>query len=88
MEFIKKHKNALTLFIVPQIILLFLRLCEIVNWSWFIVLIPIELFAGIILLSAIAGVILGIAVRVKHKDEIVKKVMEDYNRENTSSENS
>ena len=88
MEFIKKHKNAITFFLVPQIILLFLRLCEIVNWSWFIVLIPIELFTGIIILSVLAGVILGIVVRVKHKDEIVKKVMEDYNKENTSSENS
>lgn len=76
MEFVKKYYHALSLFAVPQFILLFLRLCEIITCSWFIVFLPLEIFAGILVISYCLGIIIGVAIGLANK-----KTLEEIARE-------
>lgn len=83
MEWIKNHRHVLLFLVVPQIILLLLKLCDI-SWSWWIILLPLEISAFICILFVIVGAILGVVLAIRNKKDLTeraKKTINAYNEE-------
>lgn len=78
MEWIKKHLHALLFLVIPQIILLLLKLCDI-SWSWWIILLPLEIYAFISILLVIVGIVLGFVLAIRNKKDLIERAKKTIN---------
>lgn len=54
-----KKINDVTILILAQLILIALKLCNVIAWSWAGVLIPVWIFLGLVL----SGFLIGLFIR-------------------------
>ena len=65
----KTNSSGLSIGTVIQVVLIILKLTNLIDWSWYVVLIPLWISAGVLIIE----IILAIIVLRKKKNKVTDK---------------
>lgn len=77
--------SGISFFGLLQIAFIVLKLCGVIDWSWWLVLLPVIIEAGITVIFILTLVVIAIVMKIKEDrewKEHLKKVREKEKKEN------